>query len=302
MLIYSIKLLNYIFQMCSPAAFKGQMKAIFPHNIGHKTPIFLVLVRKNNVTAKFNDYGWFPDFYTHNHVVARIAILGGTFIAYYQTWANFFLAANRFIVIVLPKRDMKWYSRIAIFTNHILALLGTGIRTPVDAEYVPDLLNSTFTLTLGTDEISQRFTSLLVTIQTPVGIVQLIITLILEIATLICVKRYLRRAAIVSKAQISEIQLVFFSLYTFFVFLLLVLSNFLALFAGRAGNKALINSILGFNYWMYEAKVLVPPVAMFIISSFVRNEYLRFYGLRKNNTTTPVESVNTTGSTNQPRT
>ncbi|KAI1696244.1 hypothetical protein DdX_19137 [Ditylenchus destructor] len=80
-----------------------------------------------------------------------------------------------------------------------------------------------------------------------------------------------------------------------------MLSNFWAMFAAQAGNKVVVSSIIVFNYWMYEAQVLAPPVAMFIISSFVRNEYLRFYGLRKSNTATPVVSMNTTSDTNQLR-
>ncbi|KAI1698804.1 hypothetical protein Ddc_18909 [Ditylenchus destructor] len=78
-----------------------------------------------------------------------------------------------------------------------------------------------------------------------------------------------------------------------------MLSNFLAMFASRAGYMEVINATIVFNYWMYEAQVLAPPVAMFIISSFVRNEYLRFYGLRQSNTSTPVISVNS--DTNQLR-
>ncbi|KAI1699944.1 hypothetical protein Ddc_18342 [Ditylenchus destructor] len=78
-----------------------------------------------------------------------------------------------------------------------------------------------------------------------------------------------------------------------------MLSNFLAMFASRAGNLDVINATIVFNYWMYEAQVLAPPVAMFIISSFVRNEYLRFYGLRDINTATPVVGMNTTSDPNQ---
>ncbi|KAI1696353.1 hypothetical protein DdX_19077 [Ditylenchus destructor] len=236
-----------------------------------------VSVFLDNVTAKFNDYGWFPDLYIYNHVVGRIAILGGSFIFYYQTWANFFLATNRFIVIVLPKRDMVIYALFPIASKY---------------ESVPTCLG---------DYLPSSHRLLLVTIHTPVGIVHLFITLILEIATLICIKRYLRNAATISKARISEIQLVFFSLYTFFVYLSLMLSNFWAMFAAQAGNKQVVSSIIVFNYWMYETQVLAPPVAMFIISSFVRNEYLRFYGLRKSNTATPVVSMNTTSDTNQLR-
>ncbi|KAI1699941.1 hypothetical protein Ddc_18339 [Ditylenchus destructor] len=73
------------------------------------------------------------------------------------------------------------------------------------------------------------------------------------------------------------------------------------MFAAQAGNMDVVNATIVFNYWMFEAQVLAPPLAMFIVSSFVRNEYLCFYGLRKINTATPVVSINTTSDTNQLR-
>ncbi|KAH7704095.1 hypothetical protein AAVH_28722 [Aphelenchoides avenae] len=56
----------------------------------------------NYVTARFDMYGWFPTVYLHNHVLARACVLLLSFTAMYLPWSVTLMAANRFIVIVLP--------------------------------------------------------------------------------------------------------------------------------------------------------------------------------------------------------
>ncbi|KAH7698353.1 hypothetical protein AAVH_34555, partial [Aphelenchoides avenae] len=120
--------------------------------------LFQILL--NYFTARFDMYGWVPEFYLHNHVLARACILLLTFTATYLPWAITFLAANRFVAVMMPAvYDSATSSRrglwLSIVFNHLIALLGLLLKTPVDADYVyVDEGNMTLDLFIAKDSRS----------------------------------------------------------------------------------------------------------------------------------------------------
>ncbi|KAH7701240.1 hypothetical protein AAVH_31628, partial [Aphelenchoides avenae] len=214
-------------------------------------------------------YGWLPGFYLHNHVLARACILLLTFTATYLPWAVTFLAANRFVAIVLPSvhSSATWSRRglwFAIIFNHLIAVLGMLLKTPVDADYIyVDEGNTTLDLFIAKDSTSVYWMGVIMAVNIWFGLAQTIVTLLLELAVIIGIFRY-RSRGVLSKAQSNEVRLALFTLLDFVMQLFFLVCNYIQ-HVWASPTSATVGIVRAINYWNFDVQSLVPCIAIFCI-------------------------------------
>ncbi|KAH7671561.1 hypothetical protein AAVH_42639, partial [Aphelenchoides avenae] len=166
----------------------------------------------NYVGGRFPKFGWFTDFYSTDHFVARTNVVGDSFFAHYRNNAGLFLAANRLFALAFPKLySVVWTGRslkLIIVVNHLLPLAMTSVQVPVDAYYTHfNGSSNVLELVTGDDAVSKAFRQY-IAYPALIGLGVSLLTFILELTLLFSIRRFVRKlGASVSDKQRDDVRL-----------------------------------------------------------------------------------------------